>query len=186
MATYTQLTCCLCAVSPAVSVPSQVSFSAGGRGAQEVSFSAAQWIFPFVSSLVLYWRASTRGGVSAANEITGIIQVIQRLHPTPCSGRSVGYTHAHSHTHPHTPTQSHLFLNWLLVFQYRLVDLSGALKYEGVELDSCLLEDIDRGVVLPDDQDMEPTNGPANLPVVLPTHLSALTPGALTVIRVDY
>lgn len=73
-----------------------------------------------------------------------------------------------------------------MVFQYRLVDLSGALKYEGAELDSCLLEDIAKGVVLPDDQDMEPTNGPANLPLVPPTHLSALTPGALTVIRVDY
>lgn len=168
-------------VSPAVLVPSQVSFSAGGRGTQEVSFSAAQPIFSFVSSLVLYWRASTRGGVSAANEITGIIQVIQRLHPTPGSGRSVGYTPAHTHTRTESPLS-----DWLLVFQYRLVDLSGALKYEGVELDSCLLEDIVKGVVLPDDQDMEPTNGPPNLPVVLPTHLSALTPGVLTVIRVDY
>lgn len=91
MATYTELTCritclaCSITLSPAVSVPSQVSFSAGGRGAQEVCFSAAQRIFSFVSGFVLYWRASTRGGVSAANEITGIIQVIQRLHPTPGS-----------------------------------------------------------------------------------------------------
>ncbi|XP_076577630.1 laminin subunit alpha-1 [Chaetodon auriga] len=61
-----------------------------------------------------------------------------------------------------------------------LVDLSGAVKYEGVELDSCLLEEKVRGVVLLDDQDVEPTHDPAELTVVPPTHLSALTPGALT------
>lgn len=171
-------------VSPAVSVPFQVSFSAGGRGAQEDCFSvSAQRIFSFVSSFVLYWWASTRGGVSAANETTEIIQVIQRLHPTPGSGRSVGYTHANTHMHTHTKSS---LSDWFLSFQCRLVDLSGALKYEGAEFDSCLLEDIAKGVVLPDDQDMEPTNGPANLPVVPPTHLSAMTPGTLTVIRVDY
>ncbi|KAM9337101.1 laminin subunit alpha-1 [Symphorus nematophorus] len=60
-----------------------------------------------------------------------------------------------------------------------LVDLSGALRYEGAELDSCLLEERVRGVVLPDDQEVEPTNDPAHLPVAPPTHLSALTPGAL-------
>ncbi|XP_069033643.1 laminin subunit alpha-1 [Embiotoca jacksoni] len=61
-----------------------------------------------------------------------------------------------------------------------LVDLSGAVKYEGAQLDSCLLVERTRGVVLPDDQDVEPTADPAHLPVALPTHLSALTPGALT------
>lgn len=38
------------------------------------------------------------------------------------------------------------------------------------------------GAVLPDDQDVEPTHDPAHLPVAQPTHLSALTPGALMVI----
>lgn len=68
----------------------------------------------------------------------------------------------------------------------RLIDLSGAVRYEGAELDSCLLEERARGAVLPDDQDVEPTNDPAHLPVVPPTHLSALTPRALTVINVFY
>lgn len=67
---------------------------------------------------------------------------------------------------------------------FRLVDLSGAVRYEGVELDSCLLEERVGGVVLLDDQDVEPTHDPAELTVVPPTHLSALTPGALTVIRI--
>uniref|UniRef100_A0A8P4GKR4 Laminin, alpha 1 n=1 Tax=Dicentrarchus labrax TaxID=13489 RepID=A0A8P4GKR4_DICLA len=59
-----------------------------------------------------------------------------------------------------------------------------AVRYEGVELDSCLLEERDGGAVLPDDQDVEPTKDPAYLPVPPPTHLSALTPGALTVINI--
>ncbi|KAM6908341.1 laminin subunit alpha-1 [Lycodopsis pacificus] len=61
-----------------------------------------------------------------------------------------------------------------------LVDLSGAVRYEGAELDSCLLEEKVVGAVLPDDQDVEPTPDPAHLPVPPPTHLSTLTPGALT------
>ncbi|XP_037619286.1 laminin subunit alpha-1, partial [Sebastes umbrosus] len=61
-----------------------------------------------------------------------------------------------------------------------LIDLSGALRYERAELDSCLLEEREGGAVLPDDQDVEPTPDPAHLPVAPPTHLSALTPGALT------
>ncbi|XP_067434354.1 laminin subunit alpha-1 [Thunnus thynnus] len=61
-----------------------------------------------------------------------------------------------------------------------LIDLSGAVRYEGVELDSCLLEERVGGAVLPDDQDLEPTPDPAHLPLAPPTHLSALTPGALT------
>lgn len=63
----------------------------------------------------------------------------------------------------------------------RLVDLSGAVSYEGAELDSCLLEKRVRGVVLPDDQDVEPTPDPVHLPVAPPTHLTALTPVVLTV-----
>ncbi|XP_072306440.1 laminin subunit alpha-1 [Eucyclogobius newberryi] len=61
-----------------------------------------------------------------------------------------------------------------------LVDLSGAAHYEGAELDSCLLEKRAGGAVLNGDQDLEPTADPAHLPVVAPTYLSALTPGALT------
>lgn len=70
----------------------------------------------------------------------------------------------------------------MLVTAARFVDLSGAVRYEGVELDSCLLEERARGAVVPDDQDAEPTNDPAHFPVVPPTHLSTLTPGALMVI----
>uniref|UniRef100_A0A8D3CEN7 Laminin, alpha 1 n=1 Tax=Scophthalmus maximus TaxID=52904 RepID=A0A8D3CEN7_SCOMX len=51
-----------------------------------------------------------------------------------------------------------------LVVGRALVDLSGAVRYEGVELDSCLLEA--RVVaVLPDDQDIEPTPDPTHLSV---------------------
>nr|XP_046227110.1 laminin subunit alpha-1 [Scatophagus argus] len=61
-----------------------------------------------------------------------------------------------------------------------LIDLSGAVRYEGVELDSCLLEERVRGAVLPDDRDVVPTEEPAHFPVVPPTRLSTLTPGAFT------
>ncbi|XP_068437392.1 laminin subunit alpha-1 isoform X2 [Clinocottus analis] len=67
-----------------------------------------------------------------------------------------------------------------LVVGGALVDLSGAVRYEGADLDSCLLEEKVRGAVLPDDQDVEPTVDPAHLPLAPPTHLSALKPGALT------
>ncbi|XP_027137087.1 laminin subunit alpha-1 isoform X2 [Larimichthys crocea] len=66
-----------------------------------------------------------------------------------------------------------------LVVGGALVDLSGAVRYEGVELDSCLLEERVGGAVLPDDPDVEPTHDPTHLPVAPPTHLSAITPGAL-------
>ncbi|XP_040922183.1 laminin subunit alpha-1 [Toxotes jaculatrix] len=66
-----------------------------------------------------------------------------------------------------------------LVVGGALVDLSGAVKYEGARLDSCLLEERAGGVVLPDDQDAEATPEPAHLPVAPPTHLSSLTPGPL-------
>ncbi|XP_056290186.1 laminin subunit alpha-1-like isoform X2 [Pseudoliparis swirei] len=67
-----------------------------------------------------------------------------------------------------------------LVVGGELVDLSGAVRYEGAELDSCQLEEKLGGAVLPDDQDVEPTPDSAHLPVTPPTHLSALKPGALT------
>ncbi|XP_028288319.1 laminin subunit alpha-1 [Parambassis ranga] len=60
-----------------------------------------------------------------------------------------------------------------------LVDLSGAVRYEGADLNSCLLEEKEGGAVLPDDEEVEPTSDPAGLPLASPTHLSALTPGAL-------
>lgn len=63
---------------------------------------------------------------------------------------------------------------------FRLVDLSRAVKYEGAELDSCLLEEKVVGPVLPDDHDVDPTSEPAHLPVAPTTHHMA--PGALTVI----
>ncbi|XP_054863033.1 laminin subunit alpha-1 isoform X2 [Amphiprion ocellaris] len=67
-----------------------------------------------------------------------------------------------------------------LVVGGALVDLSGAMRYEGAELNSCLLEERPGGAVLPDDQDVEPTPDPTHLSVAPPTHLSALTAGALT------
>ncbi|KAM9839751.1 laminin subunit alpha-1 [Aulostomus maculatus] len=59
------------------------------------------------------------------------------------------------------------------------IDLSAAVRYEGVELNSCLLEERVRGALLPEDQDVEPTPDPGHLPVAPPTHLNALTPGVL-------
>ncbi|XP_067342410.1 laminin subunit alpha-1 isoform X1 [Channa argus] len=64
-----------------------------------------------------------------------------------------------------------------LVVGRTLVDLSRAVRYEGAELDSCLLEEKPGGAVLPDDQDVEPTPDPAHMSVVPPTHLSAKTLG---------
>ncbi|KAM9332589.1 laminin subunit alpha-1 [Pholidichthys leucotaenia] len=67
-----------------------------------------------------------------------------------------------------------------LVVTRALVDFSGALRYEGAELDSCLLEQRAVGAVLPDDQDIEPTPDPSHLPLASPTYLSSLTLGSLT------
>ncbi|XP_076014482.1 laminin subunit alpha-1 [Genypterus blacodes] len=67
-----------------------------------------------------------------------------------------------------------------LVVGKALVDLSGAVRYEGVDLNSCLLEERAGGAVLPDDPDLEPTPDPSHLALVPPTHLSSLTPGTLT------
>uniref|UniRef100_A0A665TLL1 Laminin, alpha 1 n=1 Tax=Echeneis naucrates TaxID=173247 RepID=A0A665TLL1_ECHNA len=73
-----------------------------------------------------------------------------------------------------------------LVVDRALVDLSGAVKYEGVELDRCLLKKSVGGVVLPDDQDVEPTSDPARLFVAPPTHLSALTPGCASEVEPSF
>ncbi|KAM4543486.1 laminin subunit alpha-1 [Fundulus diaphanus] len=67
-----------------------------------------------------------------------------------------------------------------LVMGGALVDLSVAVRYQGAELNSCLLERSAVGAVLPEDPDVETTPGPAHLPLAPPTHLSALTAGALT------
>lgn len=85
-----------------------------------------------------------------------------------------------------TDTHKEFSLSLIDWFLFRLIDLSGALRYEGVELDSCLLKERPRGALLPDDHDVEPTSDPAQLPVVPPIHLSALTPGPLMVINVNY
>ncbi|CAL8292350.1 unnamed protein product [Lota lota] len=67
-----------------------------------------------------------------------------------------------------------------LIVNNKLVDLSDALRYDGVQLDSCLLEERTRGAVLPDDQELEPTPNPSHSAVTPPTHLKALAPQTLT------
>ncbi|KAM6953824.1 laminin subunit alpha-1 [Aplochiton taeniatus] len=67
-----------------------------------------------------------------------------------------------------------------LALDRRLIDLSGALKYQDVDLDSCLLVERPSRAVLPDDLEVEPTPEP-DLPLLAPpTQLSAMTPGSLT------
>ena len=63
----------------------------------------------------------------------------------------------------------------------RLVDLSRAVRYQGVDLDSCLLEERAGRILIPDDPEPEPTPAPALPPPAPPTGLSTLTPGPLTV-----
>ncbi|KAG7488691.1 hypothetical protein MATL_G00037040, partial [Megalops atlanticus] len=60
-----------------------------------------------------------------------------------------------------------------------LLDLSSALHYQNVDMDSCLLEARPQRAVLPDDSDLEPepTPGPISPPAVAPTELSNLPPG---------
>ncbi|KAL2085445.1 hypothetical protein ACEWY4_018765 [Coilia grayii] len=69
----------------------------------------------------------------------------------------------------------------------KLLDLSSALRYEGVDMDSCLLEERPRRVVLPDETDpeAEPTPDPAQPPHAPPTELSAITPGATSCATMD-
>lgn len=80
----------------------QVSDSAGGRGTQEVSVSAARRLLSLGQSLVLHWRASKRGGVWSANQTSEILGVVQRLHPVPGAWRSVSHTPRHTPRHTHT------------------------------------------------------------------------------------
>ncbi|XP_072536108.1 laminin subunit alpha-1 [Salminus brasiliensis] len=68
-----------------------------------------------------------------------------------------------------------------------LLDLSGAVRYERVDLDSCLLEERPKHIVLPDEDDVEsePTAEPTQQPLSPPTELSAVTPGATTCAAMD-
>ncbi|MFT7813885.1 laminin subunit alpha-1-like [Arapaima gigas] len=61
-----------------------------------------------------------------------------------------------------------------------LLDLSRALRYQNVDMDSCLLEERPKRPVLPDDSDLEaePTLAPTVVPGTPPTELSLLSPGA--------
>ncbi|XP_026219418.1 laminin subunit alpha-1 [Anabas testudineus] len=67
-----------------------------------------------------------------------------------------------------------------LVMGGALVDLSLAVRYEAVEFDSCLLNERPGGVVLSDDQDVEPTPGPAHLSAAPAPDLTTMTPGTCT------
>uniref|UniRef100_A0A3B4FBW2 Laminin subunit alpha 1 n=1 Tax=Pundamilia nyererei TaxID=303518 RepID=A0A3B4FBW2_9CICH len=67
-----------------------------------------------------------------------------------------------------------------------LVDLSGALRYEGVKFDKCVLEEKLGDVLLPDDQDVNVTPDPTHLPLPQPTQFGALSPEGLTVITTHY
>ncbi|XP_016098672.1 laminin subunit alpha-1 [Sinocyclocheilus grahami] len=62
-----------------------------------------------------------------------------------------------------------------------LLDLSSALRYEDVDMDSCLLEERPKRVVLPDELEAEPTSDPATRPLSPSVELSALTPGSSSV-----
>ncbi|KAG5268865.1 hypothetical protein AALO_G00217340 [Alosa alosa] len=67
----------------------------------------------------------------------------------------------------------------------KLLDLSSALRYEGVDMDSCLLEERPKRVVLSDDLDAEPTPEPAKPPQTPPNQLSAITPGSTSCATMD-
>ncbi|KPP57111.1 hypothetical protein Z043_125196, partial [Scleropages formosus] len=64
-----------------------------------------------------------------------------------------------------------------------LLDLSRALRYQNVDMDSCLLEERPKRPVLPDDGEPEgePALGPTAPPGVPSTELSLLSPGATEV-----
>uniref|UniRef100_A0A668THK2 Uncharacterized protein n=1 Tax=Oreochromis aureus TaxID=47969 RepID=A0A668THK2_OREAU len=62
----------------------------------------------------------------------------------------------------------------------RLVDLSGALRYEGVKFDKCVLEEKAGDVLFPDDQDVNVTPDPTHLPLPQPTQLGCASDGELT------
>ncbi|XP_042164797.1 laminin subunit alpha-1 isoform X1 [Oncorhynchus tshawytscha] len=74
-----------------------------------------------------------------------------------------------------------------LALDSKLLDLSAAVRYRNVDMDSCLLEERPKRVLLPDDTDLdaEPTPDPARTPSPPPGQLSALTPGTLTCASMD-
>lgn len=55
------------------------------------------------------------------------------------------------------------------------------LHYEDVDMDSCLLEERPKRVLLPDDVEVEPTSDPSTRPLSPAAELSALTPGSTSV-----
>ncbi|XP_052398153.1 laminin subunit alpha-1 isoform X2 [Carassius gibelio] len=66
-----------------------------------------------------------------------------------------------------------------------LLDLSSALRYEDVDMDSCLLEERPKRVLLPDELEAEPTSDPATRPLSPPEELSAFTPGSSSCAAAD-
>ncbi|XP_019897237.3 laminin subunit alpha-1 isoform X2 [Esox lucius] len=69
-----------------------------------------------------------------------------------------------------------------LALDAKLLDLSAAVRYHSVDMDSCMLEERPKRVLLTDDTDLEaePTLDPALPPPPPPTQLSALSRGTLT------
>ncbi|KAL1006408.1 hypothetical protein UPYG_G00072000 [Umbra pygmaea] len=74
-----------------------------------------------------------------------------------------------------------------LALDAKLWDLSAAVRYHNIDMDSCLLEERPKRLLLPDDTDLEakPSLDPAMPPSPPPNQLSAFTPGMLTCVSVD-
>ncbi|XP_051970169.1 laminin subunit alpha-1 [Xyrauchen texanus] len=66
-----------------------------------------------------------------------------------------------------------------------LLDLSGALRYDYVDMDSCLLEERPKRVLLPDDVEVEPTSDPITQPLSPAAELSAITVGSTSCVVMD-
>ncbi|XP_016112641.1 laminin subunit alpha-1-like [Sinocyclocheilus grahami] len=66
-----------------------------------------------------------------------------------------------------------------------LLDLSSALRYEDVDMDSCLLEERPKRVVLPDELEAEPTSDPSTRPLSPLAELSTLTHGSSSCAAAD-
>lgn len=67
-----------------------------------------------------------------------------------------------------------------------LLDLSAALHYENVDMDSCLLHERPRRVILPDDVEAEPTPDPAARPLTPdPAELAAVTAHSTSCVAMD-
>ncbi|XP_066538803.1 laminin subunit alpha-1 [Hoplias malabaricus] len=67
-----------------------------------------------------------------------------------------------------------------------LLDLSGAVRYQSVDMDSCLLEERPKRILLPDEGDIEPTTEPPQRPLSPPTELNAVIPGATKCAATDH